>query len=116
MERRVHVGRYQPVDGATQTGDFLDNARTEKGISILGHHEDGFDLFLEPTVHQSQLKFKFEVGDGSESPDNRLTLLLGDVVNQEPLELVDLDVGDVAGGLVFGSALGAIVKRIAPLA
>jgi len=93
------MGRDEGADVAAQMGHFLDNARAEKGISVFGHHKNRFDTFIQLTIHQSHLEFKFKVGDGAQAADDSLGGPALDVFNEQAIEGVSLDVGEVLDGL-----------------
>src|SRR5437867_12732337 len=60
--------RNKGADIPAQAGDFLDNSRAEKGVSVFWHHENRFDSLVQFTIHQSELKFKLKIGYRAQSP------------------------------------------------
>ena len=111
--------RHKGADVAAQPGDFFDDARTEKGVSVFGHHEDGLDSFVELTVHQGELKFKFKVRHGAQPAQDGLARPPLHIFNQQPVERVGLDVFEEADRTVdqvaaFGQGeqrvLGVVVR------
>ena len=49
-QRADHRHWHEMVHIATESGDFLDDARAEVGVFFGGHEEDRFDVRLEPGV------------------------------------------------------------------
>src|SRR5258708_3003267 len=71
-EGGLDVDGDEGADTAAETGNFLNNARTKERVGIFGHHENGFDSFVELTIHQSELKFKFKVGNSAQAANDGL--------------------------------------------
>lgn len=55
-------------------------------VSLLGHDEDGFDIWLEVAIHEGHLKFVFEIGYGSEPANDGGGLLLFGEIDEEAAE------------------------------
>lgn len=82
---------------ATEASDFFDEARGDVGQFFAGHEEDGFEVGLEFAIHESELEFELEVGDGAEAADEGDGFLFAGEVDEEAVEGHDADVGEVAG-------------------
>jgi hypothetical protein len=90
---------YKTADFAAQPGDFLDDPGAEKGIGLLGHHEEGLDPLVELAIHEGQLELELEIGHSPEAAEDRVTAALFDVVNEQSFEGLDLDTGHKGHGL-----------------
>ena len=77
---------------STQFRDLFHEARTEIRIIFRRHHEHGFDVGRQAAIHQSHLEFVFVVGDGANSTNDDLRLLLSRVVHQQAVKHIDFDV------------------------
>jgi hypothetical protein len=95
MERLLHVGRNKTTDVTPQASDFLNHPGAQEGVSLLGHHEYRFDSPVELTVHQGELKFKFEIRHGAKPSDHSLAFSLFDVVYEEPFKHICLRIRDM---------------------
>ena len=90
--------RDKRADVASQPRDFLYNARAKKGVGVLGHHKNCFDLLVQFTIHQGELKFKFKVRNSAKAANDSLGGAAGNVVHQEAIEGVRFDGGQVLYG------------------
>src|SRR5436190_18147556 len=91
--------RHKSAHVTAKTGDFFDDARTEKSIGVFRHHEDCLDAFVELTVHQGELKFKFKVRYGAQPADDGLSRAAVHILHQQPIKRVCLDVFEESDGI-----------------
>ena len=89
-----HV-RHQPVHPAAEREHFLDQAGADVGVLLRRHHENRFDLTIQPPVHQRHLKLELEVGHRAQAAHDHLGAAALDVVDQQAVEGVDFDVREV---------------------
>jgi len=86
---------------AAKTRNFFDDARTDEGVCIFGHHENRFDFFVQIPVHQGKLKFKLKIRHGAQPAHNRLRLLFRGVFHKEAVKAVSLGVWQVGNRLFY---------------
>src|SRR5262245_36084988 len=89
----LHNRRDQPPYLTAEIEHFLDQPRADKRVLLRRHHEHRLERRLEVTVHQRHLKLVLEVRDGPQTADDRAGPLVTRVVDEQPVEGVDLDVG-----------------------
>src|SRR3954470_2527287 len=107
-----HRRGHKSTHISAQPRNFLHNPRTEKCIRVFWHHEDGFNALVQFTIHQSELKFKFEVRYGPESPDHSLPGALFHVIDQQTVKTVGGYVGNRRDHLFHqGDPFGEVKKR-----
>src|SRR5262249_52154452 len=70
-ESPLDAGRDQALDGASVTGDLLDQARRDVRVRLVRHEKDGLDLLAQLPVHQRHLELVLEVRHRPESADDR---------------------------------------------
>src|SRR5216110_1936456 len=91
-ERVGYQWRYERGDIAPELGDFFNNTRAEIGVFLLRHEEDSFNFGVELPVHQRHLKFKLEIGNGTQSAHDGVRILRGGEFHQQSFHRRDLDV------------------------
>src|SRR5204863_5801273 len=69
----LHFFRNERAHVSAEPRDFLYDARTQERVSVLGHHKNRFNPLLQFTVHQGELKFKFEILLSLKAADDRLS-------------------------------------------
>ena len=87
--------RHEGGDVAAEAGDFFDDAGAEERVGVFRHHENRFHFFVQLAVHERELEFEFEVGDGAQTADDGLGFALVGVVNEQAVEGINFGVGDV---------------------
>ena len=79
-------------DAAAEREHFLDQPRADVGVLLGRHHEDRFDLRVQPPVHQRHLELELEIRHRAQAADDDLRPAALDVVDEQAVEGVDLDV------------------------
>ena len=64
--------------------------RTHVEITVRCHKKESFDVTAEFTVHKSELKLIFKIGNRPESPDNRRGMLPFSISHEKALEGITL--------------------------
>src|ERR1700754_2886300 len=70
-------------DRASQFEYFFDEPGTEIRICLCRHQENGFNLWLKPTIHQRHLQLVFVIADGADASDNHLRLLVEGIIDEQ---------------------------------
>ena len=81
------------MHAAAQRKHLFDQPRADVGVLLGRHHEDGLDLRVQPPIHQRHLELELEVRHGAQAAHDDLRPAPLDVVDQQPVERIDLDVG-----------------------
>lgn len=89
--------RYQSFDGAAELGDLAHNARTEITVFFRGHHENGFHIGFEPSIHERHLELVLVVGDGANAAQDGVGIAPAHIVHQKPIEEIHFHIGPLAG-------------------
>src|SRR5262245_12852259 len=82
-------GRHQAGDGGAEGGHFLDEARGDVRVPLVGHHEHRLHRLAELPVHQRHLELVLEVRDGTQPAHDAIRLLALDEVDSEAVERGD---------------------------
>ena len=94
----VHGLGHQPRDVAAELGDLLDQAGREVPDLRRGRHEEGLDAG-QLAVHLGHLELVLEVADRAQALDDHRDVVRPAVVDEQALEAVDDDVGQVGDRL-----------------
>src|SRR5687767_456372 len=84
--------RHEAAHVAAKAEDLFDQPRAEIGVLFRRHHEDRLERRLEMAVHQRHLKLVLEVRHRAQPADERAGTAAPRILDQQPLEGVDLDV------------------------
>src|SRR3954468_21983470 len=88
----------EPRDVPAPRGHLFDEARREETVERVGRHEQRLDTG-QRVVHLPHLELVVEVADGAETFDDRLDAAFLAEVDEQAVEAVDDDVGQVGGRL-----------------
>ena len=81
--RVLNQVRHQTVDLSAEREDLFDQPRADEGVLFRGHHENRFDVPVQPLIHERHLEFELEVGHRAKSAHNYLSVPAGHVVDKQ---------------------------------
>src|SRR5687768_11572029 len=85
-ERFLYRPWHETAHVATEARDLLDEPRTNESVRILGHHENRFHALVQFSVHQGELKFKFEVGNSAQSAHHGIAVHSFHILDEQSSE------------------------------
>src|SRR5215468_6408636 len=86
-DRRHHAGHRR-----AEAGDFLDEARRDVRVLLVGHQEHRLDGAPQLAIHQRHLELVLEVRHGADAADDAVGALARDEIDQEAVERDDPEI------------------------
>lgn len=70
------------TDISSKASDLFDQPRAEERIGIFWHQKYCFHILIELSIHQSELKLKFEITHSSQSTQDRASPVVDHIINK----------------------------------
>ena len=127
MQRGHHAGWNKITDVSAILGYLLYNRRTGIAELLSGHHKNRFEIRLKVPIHQRHVELEFEIGERTQSADDRMGFLRDGKIHEQPVESGHRDILKISDALlrhllalfrgeerifadVFGNGHGDVIK------